>query len=160
VAQRNREHAVLVRPDAIVIARVPASDPVLMQVRELCYETLHRPFGVTRQADWNEADPSSSHFVAMAGDVLVGYARLVADGGTGHVRQVAVIPGMRGRGIAADLVVCALAHAREMRLVLACLNARERAVSTYERLGFRVVGEPFRMGRTYLPHVRMELPLR
>ena len=132
---------------------------MLLQVRDLCYETLHRPFGVTRNDAWNESDPRSTHFVAMEGGRLVGYVRLIVEGGQGHVRQVVVTPSCRGRGIAGELVGCGIDRARELGLPGAFLNARPWAVGVYERLGFRVVGGPFRMGRTYLPHVRMELPL-
>jgi GNAT superfamily N-acetyltransferase len=149
-----------VRRDGIAVLTVDGADPVLRQVDELCYQTLHRPFGVTRQADWNVADAASTHFVAMEGDVLAGYARLIVERSVGHVRQVVVVQEYRGRGIASDLVACALAHARDRGLALAFLNARTRAVATYERVGFRAVGAPFRMGRTFLPHVRMEQALR
>jgi ribosomal protein S18 acetylase RimI-like enzyme len=148
------------RSDGIVIAQVAATDPVLRQVRDLCYETLHRPFGVTRNDAWNESDPASTHIVALDGDRLAGYVRLIVEGGAGHARQVSVVPEYRARGIASDLVVCAVARARELGLPLAFLNARERAVGLYERVGFRITNGPFRMGRTYLPHVRMEMPLR
>jgi GNAT superfamily N-acetyltransferase len=76
------------------------------------------------------------------------------------VRQVVVAADDRGRGVAGDLVACAVARARDLGLPLALLNARARAVGLYEGAGFRVTGAPFRMGRTFLPHVRMELPLR
>jgi ribosomal protein S18 acetylase RimI-like enzyme len=150
----------LVRPDGVVLRQLPGDDPRLLDVRDLCYETLHRPFGVTRNDDWNEADPASTHIVALDGDRLAGYVRLIVEGRAGHVRQVVVAPAYRGRGIAGDLVACAVARARELGLPLAFLNSRAHAVALYERQGFRVAQGPFRMGRTYLPHVRMELPLR
>jgi ribosomal protein S18 acetylase RimI-like enzyme len=154
------EGVALTRPDGILVRRVHADDPVMSGVRDLCYETLHRPFGVTRDDDWNERDPASTHFCALDGDRLAGYARLIVENGAGHLRQVSVAPAYRGAGIAGDLVACAVARARELGLPLAFLNARVRAVDLYERLGFRVTQGPFRMGRTFLPHVRMELPLR
>ncbi len=150
----------LARPDGVTFLQVSGSDQVLLGVRGLCYETLHRPFGVTRNDAWNEADPASTHIVAMEGDLLAGYVRLIVEDGAGHVRQVVVAPSHRGRGIASDLVVCAVGRARELALPLAFLNARALAVGMYERIGFRVTEGPFRMGRTFLPHVRMELPLR
>jgi ribosomal protein S18 acetylase RimI-like enzyme len=152
--------ALVARPDGITILQVPATDPLVQPVRDLCYETLHRPFGVTRNDAWNEADPASTHIVALDGERLAGYVRLIVEGGAGHVRQVSVAPAYRERGIASDLVACAVGRARELDLPLAFLNARERAVGMYERIGFRVTQGPFRMGRTFLPHVRMELPLR
>ena len=151
--------APFVRPDGVIVREVGGTDPLLLHVRDLCYETLHRPFGVTRNDAWNETDPASTHIVALDGDRLAGYVRLIVEDGGGHVRQVAVAHGHRGRGIAGDLVACAIARARELRLPFAFLNARANAVGIYERLGFRVVEGPFRMGRTYLKHVRMELAL-
>lgn len=147
------------RADGIVVRVVPGTDPVLLRVRDLCYETLHRPFGVSRDDAWNETDPRSTHFVAMDGDRVVGYVRLMLEAGGGHVRQVSVDPAYRFRGIATSLLDGALAHAREIGLPFVFLHARERAVGLYQRAGFRITEGPFRMGRTYLPHVRMELSL-
>jgi ribosomal protein S18 acetylase RimI-like enzyme len=147
-------------PDGIVLRVVSGTDPVMRQVADLCYETLHRPFGVSRNDAWNETDPSSTHFVAMDGERLVGYTRLLVEGTSGHVRQVAVAPAYRCRGVASALVDAAVEHARREHKAFAVLNAREHAVALYERAGFRVTAGPFRMGRTYLRHVRMEMPLR
>jgi ribosomal protein S18 acetylase RimI-like enzyme len=140
----------------ITIRTVMADDPVILQVRDLCYETLHRPFGVSRNDSWNEADPKSTHIVAMAGDRLAGYVRLIADGDAGQIRQVAVDPAFRHQGIATQLVSAAIERAKELGLGVAFLHARARAVGMYARLGFRVTEGPFRMGRTYLAHVRMD----
>lgn len=151
---------VLRRDDGIVIRRIQGTDPVLGQVADLCYEILHRPFGVSRNDAWNETDPASTHFAAFDGERLVGYVRLLSEGGGGHVRQVVVADTHRRRGIASDLVRVAVERARELGLAFAYLNARDNAVGLYRRLGFRVTEGPFRMGRTYLAHVRMERPLR
>jgi ribosomal protein S18 acetylase RimI-like enzyme len=147
-------------PDGVVLKVVGGTDPVMGQVADLCYETLHRPFGVPRQDAWNETDPRSTHFAAMEGERLVGYARLVVDGEGGHVRQVAVNSDYRFRGVASALVSAVVAEARRRGLPMTYLNAREHAVSVYERAGFRVTSRPFRMGRTYLRHVRMDQPLQ
>ena len=150
---------VLRREDGITVRIVDGTDPVLRHVADLCYETLHRPFGVSRNDAWNEMDPASTHLVALDGERLAGYVRLIVEGGGGHVRQVIVARDYRRRGIAASLVTCALGRARELGLPFAFLNARANAVRLYERLGFGVVGGAFRMGRTYLKHVRMEAVL-
>jgi ribosomal protein S18 acetylase RimI-like enzyme len=147
------------RDDGVALCIVKGTDPLMRGVAELCYETLHRPFGVPRDDSWNETDPASAHILALEGDRLVGYARLIVEPAGGHVRQVVVVPDRRRRGIAESLVSCALARARELGLQVAFLNARANAVGIYERLGFRVVEGPFRMGRTYLKHVRMEKAL-
>jgi ribosomal protein S18 acetylase RimI-like enzyme len=147
-------------PGRVVLRAVSGTDPVMRQVADLCYETLHRPFGVSRNDHWNETDPRSTHFVAMDGERLVGYTRLIVEPTGAHVRQVAVDAAYRFRGLASSLVDAAVAEAMRQGVSIAYLNAREHAVGLYERAGFRVVEGPFRMGRTYLKHVRMEMPLR
>jgi GNAT superfamily N-acetyltransferase len=145
----------------IELRYVPGDDPLMTQVADLCYETLHRPFDVSRNDDWGNDDPGSSHLVALAGGRVVGYGRLLVEGDWGHVRQVAVYEPWRGRGIGSWIVHALVELARDKGLPHVYLNARLTAVGLYERRGFSVVSpEPFPMPRTFLPHVRMEMDLR
>jgi ribosomal protein S18 acetylase RimI-like enzyme len=147
-------------PEGIELRYVAGDDPLMREVAELCYETLHRPFGVVRNDDWGNADPGSWHLVAIGDGLVVGYGRLLTEGDWGHLRQIAVYPEYRGRGIGTALVAMLLDLAREQGLERVYLNARLTAVGLYERAGFRVVSaEPFPMPRTFLPHVRMEREL-
>lgn len=139
---------------------VRGDDLAMRRVADLCYETLHRPFGVSRNDSWNELDPASVHLVAFDGDRVAGYARLLFEGRWAHVRQVSVDPAYRHRGIASVLVRTLVDEARGCGVDGVYLNARGRAVGMYERLGFRTAGPVFRMPRTWLPHVRMERVLR
>lgn len=146
--------------DAVELRYVPGDDPLMLQVVDLCYETLHRPFGVTRNDDWGNDDPGSSHLVALADGRVVGYGRLLLEGDWGHIRQVAVREEWRGMGVGSWIVHALVELAREKGLPHVYLNARLTAVSLYERRGFTVVSpEPFPMPRTFLPHVRMEMEL-
>ncbi len=147
-------------PSGVEIVRVAAADPLMADVAELCYECLHRPFGVPRDDDWNNSDPASSHLVALAGDRVVGYVRLIVEGRWGHIRQLSVAPGWRRRGVGSALVARAVADAAEAGVRGVYLNARMSAVGLYERVGFVRTGEQFPMPRTYLPHMRMELTIR
>lgn len=145
-------------PVGIELRYIAGDDKVMREVLDLCYETLHRPFGVQRNDDWGNADPNSWHLVALNSGLVVGYARLLAEGDWGHIRQVAVYPEYRERGIGTALVSRLADLAREKGMPRVYLNARLNAVGLYERAGFRVVSpEPFPMPRTFLPHVRMEL---
>ena len=139
---------------------IAGDDPIMREVLDLCYETLHRPFDVARNDDWGNSDPGSWHIVALNSGCVVGYARLLTEGEWGHVRQVAVYEEYRARGIGSALVSRLVGRARELGIPRVYLNARLNAVGLYERAGFRVVSpEPFPMPRTFLPHVRMELEL-
>lgn len=151
---------ILVRGDGIILRVVDGEDPIMRRVAEQCYEALHRPFGVVRSDSWNETDPSSTHLVALDGEHLVGYARLLREGATGHLRQVIVDPAYRRRRIGAQLVGVLLDQLRSEGFAIVYLNARLPAVPMYRRLGFRVAGNEFRMPRTWLRHVRMEQRLR
>jgi hypothetical protein len=126
------------------------------QVADLCYETLHRPFGVARDDDWDNLDPFSRHLVALDGERVVGYGRLIQESDWAHLRQVVVDEAYRGRGIGGALVNELVDEASRRRLRRAYLNARLPAVQLYRRAGFSVVGEQFAMARTYVQHVRME----
>ncbi|HEX9092428.1 MAG TPA: GNAT family N-acetyltransferase, partial [Coriobacteriia bacterium] len=142
---------------AVTMRYIAGDDPLIGQVEDLCYATLHEPFGVTRQDGWDQMDPFSRHLVAIDDDLVVGYARLIREGEWGHLRQVVVEPGYRGRGIGTALVDELVEEARRQGIGRLYLNSRMPAVNMYERAGFRVVSpEPFPMPRTYLPHVRME----
>ncbi len=139
---------------------VPGDDPLMVQVLDLCYETLHRPFDVSRNDDWGNEDPGSSHLVALADGKVVGYGRLLVEGDWGHIRQVAVYDEWRGMGIGSWIVHALVELASDKGLPHIYLNARLTAVSLYERRGFIVVSPvPFPMPRTFLPHVRMEMEL-
>lgn len=149
-------------PEGVELRYIRGDDPLMRDVADLCYETLHRPFDVSRNDEWNNLDPGSTHLVALQDGRVVGYARLLLeDVDWGHVRQVAVYPEARGRGIGSALVSELVEEARRKGLPHVFLNARLTAVGLYERQGFAVVSPaPFRMARTYLPHVRMEMDLR
>jgi ribosomal protein S18 acetylase RimI-like enzyme len=147
-------------PVGIELRYIDGNDALMREVLDLCYETLHRPFDVARNDDWGNGDPNSWHLVATEAALVVGYARLLTEGEWAHIRQVAVYPEYRNRGIGTTLVSRLIGLAREKRMPRIYLNARLNAVGLYERAGFRVVSPtPFPMPRTYLPHVRMELEL-
>ncbi len=143
-----------------VLRYVSGDDPKMLAVADLCYETLHRPFGVTRSDDWDNLDPRSTHLVALNEDRVIGYARLIVEGCWGHLRQVAVDECHRRRGIGTALVRELLDEAARRGLSRAYLNARLPAVALYEKSGFARVGDVFKMPRTYVDHVRMEKMLR
>jgi N-acetylglutamate synthase-like GNAT family acetyltransferase len=80
-------------------------------------------------------------FVAVdAGNQVVGtIACSVISAGEGHLRGMAVLPSMRGAGIAAQLLCCAEAELRQRncsRITLDTTEPLERAMHFYEKHGY------------------------
>ncbi len=82
------------------------------------------------------------------------------EGGQGswRVRGMATEPEARCRGAGTAVLEALIAHARANGATLVWCNARVRAVTLYERAGFRAVSDEFEVDRIG-PHYRMELPL-
>jgi len=70
---------------------------------------------------------------------------------TVKMRQVAVQPGLQGRGIGAQLAAFAEAFARQRGYKTMVAHARGTAVEFYRRLGYATLGEPFI--ETTIPHI-------
>lgn len=95
---------------------------------------------------------------AFCGRRLIAVGLIGREGGPGawRVRGMATEPAMRGRG-AGTLVLGALVeHAIKHGARRVWCNARTRAVSLYERAGFRKVSEEFELPEIG-PHFVMEL---
>lgn len=135
-------------------------DPRMAEVSDLRYRVLFLPFGVPPLDEWNDLDPASQHLVVFDDDRPIAYARLVVDGDSAQVRQVAVDDERRRSGIGTALMRELLDRARFMGLGSVYLYARVSAEPFYHRVGFVTVSDdPFPYGRTGVPHVRMEFPL-
>jgi len=128
------------------------------ELLDLSYDVLYRDFDVSREGDWYHPANGSEFAVALdADDVLVGTARLLPLSGNldRQVRQVAVAPETRGRGIGKALMVALeeLAYREGGRELW--LHARENAWGFYERLGYEAVSEVFVSELTGIPHRTM-----
>lgn len=140
---------------------VRAGDVLLSEAAALRYAVLFEPFEVPDDGDWDDADPASTHLVAVEDGEVVGYARLIAmPDGSARIRQVVVEPSRQRSGIGSSLVLELIGLARRRGIPLVWLEARVTAIAFYERLGFTARPGVFPYGRTGLPHVRMEQPLR
>jgi predicted GNAT family N-acyltransferase len=142
----------------ITLEWVLYTDARMPQVTDLRHEVLMAPFGVKRDDDWCDADPHAHHLLALDGVRVVGYSRLLEDGGSAQIRQVAVAFDQQRAGVGTELMLETLRRAAALGPRPIFLHARLAAVGFYEHLGFVVVSDdPFPYGRTGLPHVRMEL---
>jgi ribosomal protein S18 acetylase RimI-like enzyme len=144
------------------IETTPAASPLLAKAADLRFRVLYAPFGVQRDG-WvdDPEEPGFRHLLALAGERLVGYGRLIValDGATAQIRQVCVEPAWQRRGIGSALVRACVDQARAEGVALVWLNARTTALALYERAGFAATGHEFISPATGIPHRRMELPL-
>ena len=114
--------------------------------------------GVSEADEVDGLDDSAIHLLASDGAAPVGPARLLIKGDTGKIGRVCVRAPARGTGLGAALIRAALEELRRQPgVTLAVLGAQSHATGFYEKLGFRVVGEPFLDAG--IPHRQMVLDL-
>jgi ribosomal protein S18 acetylase RimI-like enzyme len=133
------------------VAHASAAYDSLVELRR---EVLRRPLGLDFTAAQLAVEGGQLHLGAWDGERAVGCLALLMGGAReARMRQVAVAPDARGRGIGRLLVAESEAEARRRGAARMTLHARQSAVAFYERLGYRVEGEPF--AEVGLPHRSM-----
>jgi GNAT superfamily N-acetyltransferase len=79
------------------------------------------------------------HFVCRSGGATVGASTLSLGAGVAGLANIAVEPGLRGRGIGSAVAAAALSEARGLGISVGALSAGELGLPLYVRLGFRTV---------------------
>lgn len=118
---------------------------------------------VPAEIELDERDPVSIHVVASRDGEPIGTGRIDLGAG-GKIGRVAVLGPYRGSGAGAALMATLHSVARTAGLRSVWCNAQVSALGFYERLGYRVAGEPFleagiehrRMERSLVPAVEPE----
>lgn len=110
-------------------------------------------------------DPASFHAGVFADGALIGVASVFNEAPSGEspttewrLRGVAVDEPYRNRGIGEKMMSVCIAYVSEADGTEIWCNARERARTFYERLGFRVEGERYE-DPVSGPHYRMRKQL-
>ena len=97
--------------------------------------------GVSRELDWDGEDTGCIHVLARNGTGMpVGTGRMRSDGKIG---RFAVLANWRGKGIGGSLLESLVGEACDRRFKSVYLHAQTRAISFYEKHGFRKEGEEF-----------------
>jgi ElaA protein len=102
--------------------------------------------------DGRDLEPGTRHVVMSDRGVVVGYARVLDDGGTWRIGRVVLAPDARGRGLADPLMRAALAECPARDVVL---SAQTPLAAWYSSLGFEVTGPEFL--EDGIPHLPMRL---
>lgn len=110
--------------------------------------------GVRPEADRDGRDREATHLVAVEHGRVVGTCRLVFQGGIARLGRMAVERERRGRGLGAAILREAERQARATGARRISLHAQLRALSLYERDGYRQQGFPF--VEEGIDHVAME----
>ncbi len=102
----------------------------------------------------NDADDlTATHFVAVVAGEVVGTLRLIHKPEHSKIGRVAVRQAFRGQGIAKQLILAAMAHARALGQDRFYLTAQSDKLGMYEKLGFAAFGPEFLDGG--MPHRAM-----
>ncbi len=121
----------------------------------LRYEVLRKPWGAPDGTEKDKFEDDAIHAAAYVYSQLAGVGRLhQINEREGKIRYMAVRDGYTGRGVGREILhyLEDLGYAYGVRVIT--LNARENAVSFYERHGYEILGEgPLLWGE--IRHLRM-----
>jgi predicted GNAT family N-acyltransferase len=105
---------------------------------------------VPESDEWDADDAASVHVLATLNREPVGTGRLNP---AGKIGRIAVVAGLRGRGIGSLILKRLLEEARRRGVRKPYLHAQVQAVTFYEKHGFAREGDVF--DEAGIPHVRM-----
>jgi len=127
-----------------------------LQLREA---VLRTPLGLSFTEDELADEPHCAHLAGFddAGRLVAILLLKPLNARAVKMRQVAVQPGLQGRGIGAQLVAFAEKFAKRHGYKTMIAHARGTAVEFYLGLGYATSGEPFI--ETTIPHILIAKPL-
>ncbi|MGM0633559.1 MAG: GNAT family N-acetyltransferase [Pseudomonadota bacterium] len=118
-------------------------------------QVLREPLGLVLSAQDLDGEERQWHFGLFddADRLIACLVAAPADASSVRLRQMAVIPGMQGRGLGQALMCQTENHLRQRGIGQCTLHARIRAIGFYEKLGYSTTGPVFtELG---IPHRRM-----
>lgn len=125
---------------------------------ELRYNILRKPLDLEFTAEELEKETSDILIGAFEDEDMLGCCILTKVGPqTVRLRQMAVKPGLQGKGIGRVLMQFAENLARDRGNTTITMHSRKSAIGFYEKLGYRVVGDEF--NEVTIPHFVMEKDL-
>jgi ribosomal protein S18 acetylase RimI-like enzyme len=119
---------------------------------------LRKPLGLSFTAEDLEKEKDNILIAAFEEDRMLGCCMLVEDQpGIARLRQMAVLNALQGKGIGRALMNFAENIARDRGYKKVRMHARGNAVGFYEKVGYKVKGDPFM--EITIPHYIMEKDL-
>ncbi|GAY72125.1 GNAT family N-acetyltransferase [Lentilactobacillus kosonis] len=99
--------------------------------------------GVVPAHEFDGSDDNAVHFVAYVDDKPAATARGTLEDDRVHIQRVATLKPYRGQGVAKAVIQALIADPQFTRATEFYLGAQETAIGFYEKLGFKVISEPF-----------------
>ena len=109
---------------------------------QLRWELLAKPWGQDFTVSQDDREDSSHHLMAIHNTKLVGIGRLHFNTQSeAQIRYMGVMEEFQNKGIGRALVKALEQHALSQNRTTIVLNAREKAIPFYERLGYSYLEE-------------------
>lgn len=134
------------------------NSPEYRQMVELRRQILRKPLGLDFTQEELEREKDNILVASFEEDEMLGCCMLVqVEPGTMQLRQMAVKPGLQGKGIGRVLMQFAENIACDRGYKKLTMHARKSAAGFYEKQGYKVVGDEFT--EVTIPHYVMEKSL-
>lgn len=135
--------------------QAPFPGDLYRQSLALREQVLRIPLGMKTRPEDTAEDHLQQHYVAlMQGQVIATVSLVPPNASYAKLRQMAVSPEYRGKGIGAGLLGYVHQQAKSLGYSHVRLNARDSAIRFYEKLGYVSIGERFQ--EIGLEHQQME----
>lgn len=122
---------------------------------DLRMQVLRKPLGLTFTKEELEKEKEDMLIGAFEDDVMLGCCMLTkTEPKTVRLRQMAVKPGLQGKGIGRVLMQFAENLARDRGNSRLVMHSRKTATGFYEKIGYRISGNEFL--EVTIPHYEME----
>ena len=132
--------------------------PEYKHMLDLRYQILRKPLGLEFNQEDLEKEKEDILIGAYEDDEMLGCCLLTATNNSSvRLRQMAVRPGLQGKGIGRALMQFAENISRDRGFKKITMHARTTAVGFYEKQGYDAVGDQFE--EVTIPHVIMEKSL-
>lgn len=142
----------------LTIKIIPFGSQEYINEVALRYTILREPLGLSFSEEQLESEIDEIHINAFDKNLLVGTLVLkIVSIDEIKMRQVAVLPELRGKGIGKCMVFFSEGWAKGRGYKLMSMSARKDSVPFYIGLGYRIVGDEFI--EVTIPHFRMEKTL-
>lgn len=128
--------------DDIIVVRQTSNSEELEEAYALRWRVLRRPWRQPKGSERDGLEESAINIIALLRGRIVGTARLHLNSDIeGQIRYMAVDEAHQHKNVGTKITKFIIQVAKDLKLKRLVLNARERAIRFYEKMGFKVIGK-------------------